>query len=174
MPAGDGHVQWWFDVPADTAEQIAPQDRVDYLWRRFGHWAAPVPEVVAQVDGAQIEPWPYTWHPVPKQLAVARAVLIGDAAHAMPPTMAQGASQTLDDAWVLVDAIASHADVDTALRDYQRRRRWRAAAMVRVCRSQLALRGPSAAMSRWSSRTPPGLAAGGFANWLRLMSDSLG
>ena len=44
-----------------------------------------------------------------------RVVLIGDAAHACPPTLAQGAAQALEDAAVLTELLLSSAELDEAL-----------------------------------------------------------
>ncbi len=58
--------------------------------------------------------------------------LIGDAVHAMPPSLAQGASLTLEDAWVLTRELARGADSYAALRSYQRERHWRVALVSAV------------------------------------------
>jgi len=44
-----------------------------------------------------------------------RVVLIGDAAHACPPTLAQGAAQALEDAAVLTELLLSSAELDNGL-----------------------------------------------------------
>jgi 2-polyprenyl-6-methoxyphenol hydroxylase-like FAD-dependent oxidoreductase len=44
-----------------------------------------------------------------------RVVLIGDAAHACPPTLAQGGAQALEDAAVLTELLLSHNAPDDAL-----------------------------------------------------------
>ena len=52
-----------------------------------------------------------------------RLVLLGDAAHAMEPTLGQGANSAFVDAAVLADLLSEAADVDRALVAYDARRR---------------------------------------------------
>jgi len=52
-----------------------------------------------------------------------RLVLLGDAAHAMPPNLGQGANSALVDAAVLLDELRRHDDVASALAAYEARRR---------------------------------------------------
>jgi len=60
-----------------------------------------------------------------------RVVLIGDAAHACPPTLAQGAAQALEDAAVLTELLLSSAELDDALwAEFTARRFDRARAVV--------------------------------------------
>jgi salicylate hydroxylase len=53
-----------------------------------------------------------------------RIALLGDAAHAMVPYLAQGACQSIEDAWVLATCLKNHgqAGVQDALLEYQQRR----------------------------------------------------
>ncbi len=52
-----------------------------------------------------------------------RLVLLGDAAHAMEPTLGQGANSAFVDAGVMAHLLTSEASVDDALLAYDRRRR---------------------------------------------------
>jgi len=68
----------------------------------------------------------YTWftkHLVPDAWNRGRAVVIGDAAHSCPPTIAQGAAQGLEDALVLTELLLGRDAVDASLwRDFHARR----------------------------------------------------
>jgi 2-heptyl-3-hydroxy-4(1H)-quinolone synthase len=54
-----------------------------------------------------------------------RVMLIGDAAHASSPSMAEGACMAMEDALVLAEAIATARDIDAAVAAYMARRRER-------------------------------------------------
>jgi 2-polyprenyl-6-methoxyphenol hydroxylase-like FAD-dependent oxidoreductase len=60
--------------------------------------------------------------------------LLGDAAHPMLPHAGQGAAQALEDAVALGRRLRPGGDVDAALRDYERVRSARTAAVVRLSR----------------------------------------
>ena len=68
-----------------------------------------------------------------------RAVLLGDAAHAIPPFTGQGAALALEDAVVLGRAAAAAADPDEAMRRYQQARHQRASAGLAMSRARAAL-----------------------------------
>jgi salicylate hydroxylase len=59
-----------------------------------------------------------------------RLVLLGDAAHAMPPFLAQGAAMAIEDAAVLAAALDQTEDIATALRNYVAARQPRAVAVA--------------------------------------------
>ncbi|MGI5169069.1 FAD-dependent oxidoreductase [Spirillospora sp. CA-253888] len=59
-----------------------------------------------------------------------RVVLVGDAAHCCPPTLAQGAAMSLEDAWVLAGLLASGRPLDDALLTEYRDRRMPRVRMV--------------------------------------------
>jgi 2-polyprenyl-6-methoxyphenol hydroxylase-like FAD-dependent oxidoreductase len=67
-----------------------------------------------------------------------RVTLLGDAAHAMPTDLGQGACQAIEDAVVLAESIAGRDDPVAALRAYEERRiprvRWVREQVMRLVR----------------------------------------
>lgn len=123
LPAGEGLLQWWFEVAFASSEGVPPSP-VETLRARFGRWRTPVPEVLASIADAEL--YPHTRHQVPKVWGGARTTLVGDAAHVMPPALAQGANQSLEDAWLLAKLL-SDGDITASLRRYESARRRRVA-----------------------------------------------
>ncbi|BDZ44245.1 FAD-dependent monooxygenase [Naasia aerilata] len=83
----------------------------------------------------------YTWftkHLVPAPWNRGRVVIIGDAAHSCPPTIAQGAAQGLEDAYVLTELLVQRDAVDETLWDLFHARRIPRATAVVEASSQLA------------------------------------
>jgi 2-polyprenyl-6-methoxyphenol hydroxylase-like FAD-dependent oxidoreductase len=72
-----------------------------------------------------------------------RVVLLGDAVHATTPHLGQGAGMAIEDAIVLVDELARHDSLETALAAYRDRRFERCRYIVEeslaICRGQLGL-----------------------------------
>lgn len=52
-----------------------------------------------------------------------RVALVGDAAHALPPTLGQGAGMTLMNAWTLALALSAESEVERALELWEQRQR---------------------------------------------------
>ena len=66
-----------------------------------------------------------------------RAVLLGDAAHPMMPTLAQGAAISIEDGYALARNLAAHGDdIDAGLAAYQGERVPRASAVQLQARAQ--------------------------------------
>ncbi|CAL9280723.1 FAD-dependent oxidoreductase [Streptomyces sp. SudanB91_2054] len=88
-------------------------DEMRRLTRHYGgHW----PEITEHItDPAKVN---YTWFDrmlVEGSWHRGRVVLVGDAAHCCPPTLAQGAALSLEDAWVLAQLLTSSGAWDDAL-----------------------------------------------------------
>lgn len=137
----------------------------------FAGWTDPVPALIAAADPARVVEDDLQYIRVPRQLARGRVALLGDAAHAMPPTLGQGAAMALEDAVTL----AVHAP---DLAGYSRARRRRVRALSTLSRLGLYVLDPQirpiaalrdmAAMATpnrvevWSARTFTNRA---IANW---------
>lgn len=83
----------------------------------------------------------YTWfetHVVSAPWNRGRVVLIGDAAHSCPPTLAQGGAQALEDAGVLAELLLGAAAVDDDLWEAFHRRRFDRVKTVVDASNQLA------------------------------------
>jgi FAD-dependent urate hydroxylase len=104
----------------------------------FAGWSDMVDQVLATLtdDDLVPSPFPHFRHPVPRAGAGA-VTLLGDAAHTMPPTLAQGTNQALLDTMILRKALSdfrngmnrSNSKVCSALRWYEDTRRPRVRAV---------------------------------------------
>jgi FAD-dependent urate hydroxylase len=153
-PAGGSALQWWFDLPW-SPDFVRPQRPIEMIRSHFAGWSDLVDEVLATLtdDDLAPSPFPHFRHPIPGAGAGA-VTLLGDAAHTMPPTLAQGTNQALLDTMVLCKALSDlpeGVDVSSALRQYEntRRRKVKAVSWVttqQVSRSESVLR-PAALIS---------------------------
>ena len=150
-PAGGSDLQWWFDLPW-SPDFVRPQRPIEMIRSHFAGWSDMVDQVLATLtdDHLAPSPFPHFRHPIPSA-GTGAVTLLGDAAHAMPPTLAQGTNQALLDTMVLCKAISDSGDVSGALRRYEstRRRKVKAVSWVttqQVSRSESVLR-PAALIS---------------------------
>lgn len=90
------------------------------------------------------------------RLARGRAVLVGDAAHTMPPNLGRGACESLVDAVTLGALLNTSDDPAAAVRDYQRRRRLPARAVAVASHAVLRVSVADGAAS-WRDRALRGL-----------------
>jgi FAD-dependent urate hydroxylase len=137
-PAGGSEVQWWFDLPW-SPEFVRPQRPIEVIRSNFAGWSQLADRVLAALtdDDLARSPFPHYRHPVPRAGA-GPVTLLGDAAHTMPPTLAQGTNQALLDTMVLCKALldvgiaGGSADLASALRWYEKTRRRKVMAVSRV------------------------------------------
>ncbi len=87
-------------------------------------------------DSTRLIPTSY-WEVVLERWRTERCVLVGDAAHASAPTLAQGASMAFEDVAVLCEELGRDGDVPAALERYEVRRRPRVLAVQRASRERM-------------------------------------
>lgn len=134
FPMRDGRVYWFAVRPSATDEPPEPGE----LLERFGRWHGPIPKLIEATAEKRIgyQPIERLAHPL-RTYSRGQATLVGDAAHAMPPTLGQGANLALEDAAVLVSLLrplSTDPDpraVAAALGDYDKQRRRRTQRIAR-------------------------------------------
>jgi 2-polyprenyl-6-methoxyphenol hydroxylase-like FAD-dependent oxidoreductase len=113
---------------SDGAEKGPARTRIherDALRALFRDFAEPVPRLLGQLDRVDAIHVGPIEEVCLERWVDRRVVLVGDAAHATSPNMAQGASMALEDALVLADALASADPPLDALAAFAGRRRAR-------------------------------------------------
>lgn len=103
---------------------VPTESYADEMRARAQHYGGNWPEITAHItDPAQVN---YTWFDrmlVEGSWHRGRVVLVGDSAHCCPPTLAQGAALSMEDAWVLAQLLtASDTWDDALLHTYYERR----------------------------------------------------
>lgn len=138
-PAGGSDVQWWFDLPW-SPDFVRPERPIEMIRSNFTGWSDAVDRLLATLtdDDLAPSPFPHFRHPIPGA-GHGAVTLLGDAAHTMPPTLAQGANQALLDTMVLCKALWDFRnttngsdDLAGALRWYENTRRRKVKAVSRV------------------------------------------
>jgi FAD-dependent urate hydroxylase len=122
VPIGHSRVYCYCDAPADGIPRISGDDAVARLaevLRGFGH---PVPAIleslgpdhavhVAPIEEVMLDQW-----------SQGSVLLIGDAAHATSPNMAEGAAMALEDGLVLTECLAAGDGIAQTIVRFQVRR----------------------------------------------------
>ncbi|MHC6226017.1 FAD-dependent monooxygenase [Pseudomonas sp. X10] len=157
IPVSPGEAYVYADVtlPASADPESLRHNGLATLYQGF---ASPVlPLVEKASDSAHIH-FGRIGQVVMDNWVHGRVVLIGDAAHASSPSMAEGAGMAMEDAWVLAQALATEVSLDAALSFYTARRQPRVRWVQRQC------------AARDKMRTLPALARTGI---LRFFGDRL-
>ena len=114
-PAGGSDLQWWFDLPW-SPDFVRPQHPIEMIRSHFTGWSDLVDRVLATLtdDDLAPSPFPHFRHPI-FRAGTGAVTLLGDAAHTMAPTLAQGTNQALLDTMVLRKALSDfrsgHGDI---------------------------------------------------------------
>lgn len=130
-----GHPVYWFNsYPEDAADIDAQPDPVrlaNHVRALHANDPAPVAEILAHVTELD------RFYPIHDMPALPgwhrwRAVLIGDAAHAVAPHAGQGASMAIEDALVLAACLMAEQGHEAAFCRYETLRRARVARVARL------------------------------------------
>ncbi|MFH8933988.1 FAD-dependent monooxygenase [Streptomyces griseosporeus] len=139
---GHGRFYWWgsLNVP-ERAARTHTVDKAEIL-RTYAGWADEVTAVVRATPQSAIMATPCQDRPFLDQWGDGRVTLLGDAAHPMLPSLAQGGSSSIEDAVVLagqLNAADRLGGLTAALRSYEDVQRDRTRTMVEVSRSMARL-----------------------------------
>ena len=124
MPVGPNRLYCYADLAALATEDPTDRDLVRFL-ALFGDFAEPVPSILSELESFDSIHFSPIEEIVVDTWVQGRVVLIGDAAHATSPNMAEGASMALEDALVLTQMLATHGSPAEALSAFRERRRAR-------------------------------------------------
>jgi FAD-dependent urate hydroxylase len=122
VPVGDGST-YGFAVLGGERFDDPPAGRLERLRERFEGFGGPVPAYLAALQrDDQIHFGPIEWVEL-RRWHAGRVVLIGDAAHATAPHMAEGGAMAIEDAVVLAELLHDADTIEDGLNWYQARRR---------------------------------------------------
>jgi 2-polyprenyl-6-methoxyphenol hydroxylase-like FAD-dependent oxidoreductase len=97
-----------------------------FPWKRFKAdfegWNADVQTIIDAADRDGCYRWSLHYHPAIRDWSTPRATILGDAAHATLPYLAQGACMAIEDGAVLARALEQADSIAEALQLYQRNR----------------------------------------------------
>ena len=119
---GHDRVAWTLSREAEPGGR----DEAGTLKARATELSAPLPglpsSLVAATPSHDVIRTDIFYHDWRETWGDRRVTLLGDAAHAMPTDLGQGACQAIEDGLVLADSLASVDSPEAALRDYELRR----------------------------------------------------
>ncbi len=132
---GHGRVYWFGtkNMPAAAARDW--RGGKDDIARAYEGWADEVQAAIQATPEPAIVGVPAQDRPFLDQWGHGPVTLLGDAAHPMLTSLAQGAGSAMEDAVVLATSLASTSDLPRALRAYERARRRRTKRLVSMSRA---------------------------------------
>jgi 2-polyprenyl-6-methoxyphenol hydroxylase-like FAD-dependent oxidoreductase len=129
---GGGRLYWFGLANAPARERDPDRGPKDRLLTLFDGWADPVRAIVEATDSVSIQRQDIRDRRPIRHWGRGPVTLLGDAAHPMTFNVGQGACQAIEDAAVLARCLMSETgDAVAALRDYERLREPRTAAITK-------------------------------------------
>lgn len=122
-PIQNDRCMWYMPVKMPLQNQTFQQEI--YLQEICKNWDAPIQQIIAAPPVAKNFCLPICTLPPQTHWTTQRVALIGDAAHALGPILGQGASQAIEDAFVLSRCLqkADTNNISTMLTEYEILRR---------------------------------------------------
>jgi len=137
-PTGENSLYAYIVEAAQDRSMLKPEQQLATMRELSQAYHGPWDDIrITLVDPARVN---YTWfetHLLPPPWNRDRVVLIGDAAHSCPPTLAQGGAQALEDAAVLTELLLGSETLDQSLWDVFTDRRFTRAKTVVEASNQL-------------------------------------
>ncbi len=130
-PTGPDSLYAYVVEDAQDRTTLGPQEQLELMRSLASAYHGPWDQILESMN--EVDRVNYTWfeaHVLERPWNRGRVVLIGDAAHCCPPTVAQGAAQALEDAAVLSELLLAAGSVDDALWDAFMDRRYNRAKTV--------------------------------------------
>jgi len=138
-PTGEDSLYAYIVEDAQDRSALSPEEQLATMKQLSQAYHGPWDEIRATLtDPSRVN---YTWfetHMLEAPWNRGRVVLIGDAAHTCPPTIAQGGAMALEDAVVLAELLTNRATLDQGLWDAFTARRYERATTVVDASNQLA------------------------------------
>ena len=137
-PTGENSLYAYIVEDAQDRSALTPEQRLATMLGLAAAYHGPWDEIRPGLTDPSLVN--YTWfetHVLPAPWNRGRVVLIGDAAHSCPPTLAQGGAQALEDAAVLAELLLGRTALDDTLWDAFPARRFERASTVVDASNQL-------------------------------------
>ena len=130
-PTGEDSLYAYIVEPAQDRSELSPDEQLATMKQLSQAYHGPWDEIRETLtDPSRVN---YTWfetHVLDDPWNRGRVVLIGDAAHTCPPTIAQGGAMALEDAVVLAELLTERSALDRDLWDAFHARRYQRAKTV--------------------------------------------
>jgi 2-polyprenyl-6-methoxyphenol hydroxylase-like FAD-dependent oxidoreductase len=124
-PTADDSLYAYLVEDAQDRAHLTPAERLEVMLDLASHYHGPWDDIRDRMtDPGTINYTRFESHLLPPPWNRGRVVLIGDAVHTCPPTIAQGAAMALEDAAVLADVLLAADSLDQAAFDAFAARRY--------------------------------------------------
>ncbi|WP_233528570.1 FAD-dependent monooxygenase [Antrihabitans stalagmiti] len=127
---GGGNAYWWGTKNLGIVGSRSWQGSTADVLAAYDGWASEVTDVIAATPDSAVVAVPAQDRSFVDTWGEGPVTLVGDAAHPMLTSLAQGAGSAIEDGYVLAHCLAATADPTLALRRYEDARRERTRTLV--------------------------------------------